>query len=633
MTPAAPSPDPAAEPAPAPVPARLGGQRPPRDTRQSASALIDEAAHRLRLAPIGTLGIYYAGSLPFALALLYFWADMSRSADAAEHSAISALVVAVLFLTMKAAHAVFAARLRAQFAREPMPRWTAARLGRVLLVQTGLHAPGLFVLSLSGLVFMLPIPYAFAFLLALALTLPIGWEYAFYQNVTALGDGAPGVTAREIIRRAWQHTLARPGANHAGLSILGGLALFVWLNLLISAFLLPQLIKMFTGEENAVTNDPLSLLNTTLFAVSGVLVYLVVDPLVKTFYTLRCFYEDSARTGEDLLAELRALPPLNGAPTSEPGPSTAVPGMAVSAPRAGAAALARASLLLVLCGLAAIAPSLTAAPLPTSSTPPPVPFKEAPRTVSPPALDRSIHDVLSRREFTWRSPRPPVARDANTNQGPIGRFLDSVGTWIKAQTKKVGDWFNDLWEKIRRWTHRDEPVSAPSAPSVNPAPLMRPTLYVVAALLALGVIYLIWSGARGWRRTARLDGRTLDPDFGKTLPPDLSAEDVLATQLPEDEWLALARRLLESGERRLALRALYLSLLAGLGARGLLVVARHKSNRDYFNELRRRTRDRPELPGAFGRSVRAFERVWYGSDAVDDGLLASFEADRVEALG
>ena len=96
-----------------------------------------------------------------------------------------------------------------------------------------------------------------------------------------------------------------------------------------------------------------------------------------------------------------------------------------------------------------------------------------------------------------------------------------------------------------------------------------------------------------------LAGRALGPVTGRALPPDLAAEDLLATQLPEDEWLSLARGLLASGERRLALRAFYLSLLAGLGERKLLVIARHKSNRDYLQ----------------------------------DGLLDAFQADREQALG
>ena len=119
---------------------------------------------------------------------------------------------------------------------------------------------------------------------------------------------------------------------------------------------------------------------------------------------------------------------------------------------------------------------------------------------------------------------------------------------------------------------------------------------------------------------------------GEVAVPDLTDDGVLATQLPEDEWLRLAQRLLTDGERRLALRAFYLSALSSLAARGLLVIARHKSNRDYLLELRRRARVQPELPGVFGRVVARFERVWYGSHPADDGLLADFQTDRALLL-
>ena len=114
--------------------------------------------------------------------------------------------------------------------------------------------------------------------------------------------------------------------------------------------------------------------------------------------------------------------------------------------------------------------------------------------------------------------------------------------------------------------------------------------------------------------------------------PDLTDETVLASELPEDEWLRLAQELLGRGERRLALRAYYLSTLSALGTRGLLAVARHKSNRDYLLELRRRARDRVAVPEAFARNVGRFERVWYGAHGADDALLADFQADRERVM-
>ena len=250
----------------------------PVDSPPSATALIHEALRQLWRAPVATLAIYYAGTVPFLLALLGFLADMARSADAATRVRGSALGVAVLFLAMKTAHTVFAARLRAGFVRQPAPRWTARRLGRVLLVQTGLQAPGLFVLQVAAL-----------------LILPTGWVYAFYQSATALGAGARGVTGGEVARRAWRQASARPATNHKGLSMLCALAVCAWLGLLVAACAVPLIAQAVTGQENAFLREPRALLNPTLFAVTGALAYLAVDPLVKAFYALRCCREAGPR--------------------------------------------------------------------------------------------------------------------------------------------------------------------------------------------------------------------------------------------------------------------------------------------------------------------------------------------------
>ena len=59
--------------------------------------MLDESFHRLRTAPLAVLGIYYFGSLPFVLGLLYFWADLSHSADAERYGTGAALGLGLLF--------------------------------------------------------------------------------------------------------------------------------------------------------------------------------------------------------------------------------------------------------------------------------------------------------------------------------------------------------------------------------------------------------------------------------------------------------------------------------------------------------------------------------------------------------
>ncbi len=559
----------------------------------SALDLIDEAALRLRLAPAATLGIYYAGSLPFILALLYFWTDMSRLADADRAATGAALGMAVLFIGMKIAQAMFAAQLRAQFGQRAPVRWTPARLGRLALVQTLLHPAGLFVVTAAAVI-----------------AVPLGWVYAFYGNVTALGDGETA-SVRAVFTRAARHAARDPKGNHMALLILSLLGTFAWMNLLIATLLLPQLARIITGEENVFTRSGWHVLNSTFFAVTFGLVYLALDPLVKTFYALRCFYTDAQHTGEDLQSNLLTLPAPEPDPVAPPSGATArAVGLAVG-----------------LCAAAFLFPAVSHAAV--AANPPPTPVASAVPTtntdkVSAPALGRSIEDVLRRREFAWREPRPPE-KPEESSPGSLDRFFAGVKQWladaqahVRRAYRAVRDWFSRWWPSRERSTEESDPHG------LDPATL-RWLIYALIALIVGTLGLLVWrTRVRG--RAGTLVGE--ETPAGAVPPPDLTDESVLASELPEDEWLRLAQGLLNRGERRLALRAFYLSTLSALGARGLLAVARHKSNRDYLQEVRRRARDRESVPEAFARNVGRFERVWYGSHPADDALLVDFQADR-----
>src|SRR5439155_1447567 len=76
--------------------------------------MLEEGAHLLRAAPLGTVLLYLIGAIPFSLALLFFLADMTHSPFAAEHLASSSLVLAALLLF---ANVVIAIALLPQLAR------------------------------------------------------------------------------------------------------------------------------------------------------------------------------------------------------------------------------------------------------------------------------------------------------------------------------------------------------------------------------------------------------------------------------------------------------------------------------------------------------------------------------------
>ena len=331
--------------------------------QRSALGLIEEATQLLRLAPASVLASYYIGTLPFTLGTLYFWTDMSQGAFARERLAGAAVGLALLFCWMKAWQMVFATQLRARITGFPNEPWTLQRMTRAAAAQVLFHSTGLFLLPL-----------------ALLVTLPFGWALGSYQNATALGGIEE--TWRSLTHRALQQAQLWPRQNHLLIAFLMLLAVLIFLNVGIACFGLPFLLKMFFGIETPVTQQPLTLFNTTFLAATMALTYLAVDPLVKAAYALRCFYGDSILSGEDLKAELRSL---KGDQRS---------GLAMT--------LRIAALIGVL--FAATQPA-TAAPVPELKAGPPSAALEQSGIVPPAELNRAINSVMARPEFSWRLPR------------------------------------------------------------------------------------------------------------------------------------------------------------------------------------------------------------------------------------
>ena len=129
-----------------------------------------------------------------------------------------------------------------------------------------------------------------------------------------------------------------------------------------------------------------------------------------------------------------------------------------------------------------------------------------------------------------------------------------------------------------------------------------------------------------WKRRSRVDDALVNAQAQPAVP-NLEDENVAASQLPEDGWLAMARDLINRGDFRLALRAFYLSGLAHLADRDLVSITRYKSNRDYEKELRRRARSLPELQNAFSENSLIFDCSWYGRHEVTDEVLARFQGN------
>ena len=533
--------------------------------------LIEEAVHLLRLAPVSVLSVYYVGSLPFVLGVLYFWADMSRSAWAERRLSAAALGLSLLFCWMKVWQAVFARQALALVKGDP-PAWPGWRQWVCLgFRQTVLHSTGLVLL-----------PVAFLLLL------PFGWVYAFYQNVSALDEGDQ-VRVGPLAAQAWRQAGLWPGQNHYGLLALKLFGLFVLFNLMMAAVFLPQILKSLLGVETVFSRSSQAFLNTTFFASMLGLAYLVLDPLLKCFYVLRCFYGRSVETGEDLRSELR---------------------------RCGVGVLGLLGLILALAPVNASAAPLPEAPAGRS----PTVASSSANSVSSEELEQALRAVLREREFQWRLPRDGVVEEKDDN---------ALTAWLKDLSRVVGDWMDRVGEwfkKLRKWLRGDPSHSSSSSSKVDWVSGLQWLLVILTCGLAVLVGVLLVRWWRG-RQTVLIQAQPA------TAAPDVTDEDVSADELPQDQWMSLARDLLARGETRLALRALHLASLAHLAERQLINLARYKSNRDYERELGRRGHALPEVTGLFSENIARFDCCWYGLHEVTSAMLERFtrNVDQIKA--
>ncbi len=520
-------------------------KRKSQEHHKSAILILEEAVHLLRKAPLFLLSGYYIGTLPFILGLFYFWADMSRSADAKSYHAVASLGIALLYIWMKCWHVVFAARVKMSISGQPVPRWSLHRMLTLVTTQTLIHATAFFILPLAALV-----------------AIPFGWCYAFYQNITAeaiteLDD------LKTLCQKAWFQAKLWPRQNHMLLAIIFIFGVVVFLNLAGAIYILPHLLKKYIGVESMFTLSGSHVINTTFWVVTIGISYLCMNPLVKTVYALRCFYGAALKSGDDLKTELKGL---------MPGRTGVAIGLFVVALFAGS-------------------------PIPSIAI--------ETHFASPEALDRSIDEVMERREFTWRMPRELIAEDEKTPKGPIASvvawIIDKLGKGIKAVINwvdKLMDWLIGLLPAGDRRT---------ASSNANWITSVRVAVFVLLIGILCALVYILW---RSWMRRQNAQAEIVAAAVEST--PNLENDDTAADDLPVNRWLELARELTEKGSWRLAIRAFYLATLANLAENELITIEKFKSNREYENELHRRAHQKEALLKAFSKSREVFERVWYG---------------------
>jgi hypothetical protein len=241
--------------------------------------------------------------------------------------------------------------------------------------------------------------------------------------------------------------------------------------------------------------------------------------------------------------------------------------------------------------------------------------------ISPEELDRSINEVLQRREYTWRLPREIQKEDEMARTGALAEIIK----WLSNQLKKAAQTLDRWMKKIEAFLNKLLPAPDPGG-SHSASDWRNAIRYILFAALIIFVAILLYYLSRGlWQRRkpdVEVDSR---PVIHK---PDLNDDDIRADELPVENWLQLARELMAKGSLRLAMRALYLASLAYLAERDLITIEMYKSNRDYKRELFRRAHDKKDLLSAFSETVLTIDRVWYGMHKIARGDVDQYLLDQ-----
>jgi hypothetical protein len=239
-------------------------------------------------------------------------------------------------------------------------------------------------------------------------------------------------------------------------------------------------------------------------------------------------------------------------------------------------------------------------------------------SVAPADLDRSIEQVIKKREYSWRLPRE--RRFEEKKKGPVAAFIQGVVETVKKWFRPVGEWISKavrwIFENVIRRLVADHGGAKPDRGWSASVPLLMYVLLGVAASILAIMLYRMWRRRRA--AGAELAGEAV------TVVPDLTREEVAADELPVNRWLQLAQELLSQGNHRLALRAFFLATLAHLAEDQRITIAPSKSNREYEQELRRKAHALQDLVGAFSENRKVFDAVWYGMHEVTKDVMQAF---------
>jgi hypothetical protein len=539
--------------------------------------LIEEAVYLLRRAPIETYALFLVGIAPFVLCFFQFCSEMSYSAFAGNNLPGFASTLALSYLWMKVFQHLACRQLVAAYTSEPPAKGNLGRILRSCVHQAAIHPVGLLVkpmaaiASIPGFITFVPL-----------LMLPASVTSSFFQNASILITGERG-----DFEKCWHLSVNRVRATPSLLFLTLFLRIVIFLNVYITIAILPYLLKALFGVDTFLSRHFRWLISFSYFVGIALISYFAVDLLIKAIRVIQVCRAEAQTTGKDLrrsLVSLTTAKSLSLMLVCLIIPAVTAHGRSPAVLRGGSA------YEIVLASVKRTSPPSEADRIPDSE------------------LNERIDRELSGSEYSWRKPQQHLTSVENNWPQRFGAWMTKTLGKISRAISRIVDGITKWWKSLFPDSGGSNPFSASSS---APSWISQLLLYAIVCGLVMAATLIVL-------RVLGRSKKTKPPPVGPQIAviPNLESETTVADELPEDQWVLLARRKMAEGEPRLALRALFLAVLSLLGAQRLIIVRRSKSNFDYETELKRRRS--AEVTELFRGNRRLFERCWYGDHPVTD---------------
>ena len=544
--------------------------------RHSAFDLADEAWCLLRQAPVATLAWYYLPTTLFVFGFLFFFVEMTANPHAIRWVGSYSLGLALGYPVLRACQTLFCSRLYREITGRPALRCTPWTVLRLIWIHTTTSIAAVLLIPVS-----------------MGLVLPWSWHYAYHQHLLTWTRPKlePSLAWHT---RAWSLALTQ-SKQHTVFFFFQILArFFLFVVGLVLAGVLPGLLKSLFGLDTALSTSKWWLFNTSVWAILIGAVYLFMDPLVKAFFVLRAFYAESVRSGDDLRGELRQCRERRGL---------------------GAATAKGAVVLLVVAWGLSGGPPVAAQEVETRGGVGAVVWEGEADPEFDQSMEAALEKTSRRRHFSWRMELDPSWEGYDEEDDEVAdRVAESLESLIRSFSEPVKELFAWLG---RQFTNTG---GGGTAPAMGPrsgkdwAEGLKTGAKGLLVVMGILMVILLYRS-----RKNLLPAAHGAPEDHFLEIPDLEDESLLATQLPEEDWLRIAEELRRKGEWRTALRALFLASLATLGRHELIRISRAKSNREYAREVHRKAHQIPVVYDEMVQGVRVFEQSWYGWVEADEG--------------